>query len=123
MYLELKADDKKHAILMYLKVLVGFHKLTEREMETFAEIIEVYLKIQTRYDKELADKMYLNTESRKGMMKTLGMDNHVFRNYVYLFKRLGLIKQDGLINPLYLADYSKNEIHITITCGKDEDGR
>jgi hypothetical protein len=117
MYLELQAKDRRHAILMYLKILQGFHKLTEREMELFTEIIETHIRIMNRYDKELADKTYLGTESRREMMKKLGMDNHVFRNYIYKFKGLGLIRaEDGQINPLYMPDYSRSEVHITITC-------
>jgi ABC-type Zn uptake system ZnuABC Zn-binding protein ZnuA len=113
MVLNLKAGDRREAILMYLNILDGFHKLTPKEMELFAEIIMVYQDLLAKYDEEVANTLYLNTANRVAIKSKMKMADQVFRGYLSTFKSKGLITATG-VKPVFLQDYTNTEIVISI---------
>lgn len=123
MYLELQAKDRKHAVLMYLKALQGFHKLTEKEIEVFSAIIMKYMYMRDKYDEEIAGRLYLAMHSRREIMEELGMRNGVFRNYLQSFRDKKLLLKGNEINKLFLPDYSKAKIEILITYSNGNGGQ
>lgn len=111
--MRIKANNEKDAILTYLKVLYSFHKLTDKEMETFTEIILKYKGLQKKYDDEIANTLYLSRENRLDILSRLGMTGQTFRNYLSDFRKAGLITDKG-VNPVFAPDFKEVTIEITI---------
>jgi len=115
MIINLTLKTKREAITTYLSLLYRFHKLSDRELDLAVELIMAYFDAIDVYEsKKAADKLYLDTDSRDTIMKKLGVNSQVFRNYLTTFKKKGVLKEDGTLNKVLVPNIEDNKLSITI---------
>lgn len=106
---DLKAKNLKEAIVIYLQILYKFHKLTDTEILLLADIIHKYKELESKYDKDIAMKLYLDKDNRDDIKARLNMKDQVFRNYLTTYRKKGIIKESGLDR---IFDLNINDIKI-----------
>ena len=117
MNISLKAKSSRDAIVLYLNVLYKFHKLTDKEIDTLAEIIIKYKQLEIKYDKDVASKLFLDKDSRKEIREKLKMEDQVFRNYLVVFRKKGILIQTGIIKG-FIPNFKNINISVNIKYGE-----
>jgi hypothetical protein len=89
---------------MWMEFLTPFHKLTSREKDVAARIIAQYFKLKESIpDPEVLRDVLWSRNSRKDMMKSLGMSQAHFQMVLAKLRENGVII-DGDINRRYIPD-------------------
>lgn len=87
----------------WIEFLTPFHKLTARERDVAARIIEQYFKLKERVpDPVLLNEMLWTNNSRKDMRESLGMSQAHFQMILAKLRSSGLLIKDDNIEPRYL---------------------
>jgi hypothetical protein len=113
MEIPLKVNTEREAVATYIDVLHSFHRLTDKEMETLVEVIMSFRTLLLKYDESVANSLYLNKANREVMLKKLKMKNQTFKNYLSLFRKKGIVTDNG-ISKTFLQDYDNVTIVINI---------
>jgi len=120
MIINLQLKTKKEAVTTYLSLLYRFHKLSDRELDLAVELIMAYFNAIDVYEStKAADKLYLDTDNREAIMKSLELTPQVFRNYLTTFKKKGVLKEDGTLNKVLVPDIENNKFNLTINLSFD----
>lgn len=89
---------------MWMEFLTPFHKLTSREKDVAARIIAQYFKLKESIpDPEVLRDVLWSRNSRKDMMRSLGMSQAHFQMVLAKLRESGVIV-DGDINRRYIPD-------------------
>lgn len=95
----------------FLEFMTPYHKLTSREKDVAARIINQYLKLKEgladHSDKELLNELLWSRSSKQDIMDSLGISPAHLQIVMAKLKKAGVIK-DGYLNNLFIPDMSED---------------
>lgn len=99
--IKIKSTSKEDRIKKYLDVIYKFHKLTDKEIDILVELVLAYQNIQAKYptvtDTDLFNKLLFDTANKKEVRDRLQIKDSVFQNYLTVFRKKGVIKDNKLV--------------------------
>lgn len=110
MNINLDLPSLKDALVLYVGLLSTFHKMTEKESEVAVELALAYMSYLDKYKHpEAAAKLFMETSSRAVIIKNLGCTDQVFRNYIVVLKKKGIVKPDGSLSGIIIPKLTPKE--------------
>lgn len=99
---------------IWMEFLTPFHKLTAREKDVAARIIEQYFRLKESIsDPEVLRDLLWSRKSRKDIMTSLKMSQPHFQLILARLKTVGFLI-DGDINPRYLPHKVDGESRLAL---------
>jgi hypothetical protein len=99
--IKIKSSSNEDKIRKYLEVIYKFHKLTDKEIAILVELVLQYQEIQTKYastkDTDLFNKLLFDVDVKKKIKEKLQIKDSVFQNYLTVFRKKGVIKDNKLV--------------------------
>jgi hypothetical protein len=99
----IKTTSQEDRLKKYLNVLYKFHKITDKEMTIFLELVYKFYDIQRRLnntqDTKSINKLLFDLESKQEIQQKLNIKDAVFQNYMTVFRKKGVILNNQ-IHPL-----------------------
>lgn len=99
--IKIKSSSLEDKIKKYLEVIYKFHKLTDKEIDILIVLVLCYYEIQTKYastnDTDLFNKLLFDVDSKKKIREKLQIKDSVFQNYLTVFRKKGVIKDNKLV--------------------------
>lgn len=94
----------------WVEFLTPFHKLTKRERDVMARILQQYFKLEEQVEsKELLRDVMWTEKSRKDMRESLGMQPAHFQMILARLRQVGVLNEDGDINRRFIPHKAEGE--------------
>jgi len=97
----------------WVDFLAPFHKLTKRDREVMARILQQYFRLKNSIpDKELFHDVMWSFNSRKDMRESLQMTPAHFQIAIGKLRKAGVLDANNDLNPRYIPHKTEGSLFI-----------